>query len=154
MTRPQKHKVELSEEQREFLLSLVSRGEEKARMIRRARILLLSDKGKIDREIAEILCISGQTVYNIRKKFAQGGLQVALHEGVRPGSQKKLDAKAEAHLIALVCSDPPGERNRWTVRLLTEKFVELGHVDEISRETIRRTLKKTTSNRGKKNSGA
>ncbi len=151
--KPTKYIVTLTEEQRNELLSLLNKGEHNARVIKRANILLQSDAGKIAPQIAENLKASQQTVYNIRKRFTQGGLYLALHEKPRPGAKRKLDAKQEAHVIATACSGPPGDRARWTVRLLTDRIVELGIVDEISRETVRRTLKKTRLSRGRRSSG-
>ncbi len=87
------------------------------------------------------------------KRFTQGGLDLALYEKPRPGAKRKLDTKQEAHVIATACSHPPEDRTRWTVRLLTDRIVELGIVDEISRETVRRTLKKTRLSRGRRSSG-
>ena len=131
---------------------LLTQGTHKARTLRRAHTLIQSDKGKIDREIAEILQCPEVTVQLTRKRFSLEGLESALSEKPRPGGKKKFTPKEEAHLIALACSDPPEERTQWSIRLLTEKIVELG-VD-VSRETVRRTLKKTRSNRGKKGIGA
>ena len=142
--KPTKYIVKLTDEQRSELLSLVSKGECKARVINRGNILLLSEKGKSAPQITESVPVSNQTVYNIRKRFVQEGLESALHEKQRPGAKRKLDIKQEAHVIALACSTPPDERVRWTVRLLTSKIVELGIVEEVSRETVRRTLKKTS----------
>lgn len=153
MPEPKKHIVTLTNEQREELRLLVSKGKEKARVIRRAHTLLLSERGKTDEEIADVLQIVPQTVYCTRKKFAAQGIESALFECPRPGAEKKLDVKQEAQIIALSCSKAPEGRKRWTIRLLTEKVVEAEIVEEISRETIRRTLKKTTSNRGRKSSG-
>lgn len=154
MPGPKKHSVELSDEQREQLRILVSTGEHKARVIRRGHILLMSEKGKTDEQIAEFLDITAQTVYLTRRKFVSGGLESALFDKPRPPKDKLFDAKKEANLIALTCSEPPEGREPWTIRLLTEKVIERGIVDDVSRETVRRTLKKTTSNRGKRKVGA
>ncbi len=152
--RPKKYIVRLTDKQHSELLSLVSKGEHSARAIKRANILLLSAQGKTAPEIAEFAHISENTVYNIRRRFAQGELDSALYEKPRPGAKRTLDTKQEAHVIATACSEPPAGRARWTVRMLTDRIVELGIVDEISRETVRRTLKKTLSNRGRKSNGA
>ena len=152
--KPEKYIVKLTDEQNNKLLTLLNKGEHNARVTKRANILLQSDSGKTAPQIAEDLKTSQQTVYNIRKRFTQGGLDLALHERPRPGLKRKLDAKQEAHVIATACSEPPDGRARWTVRLLTDRIVELGIVDEISRETVRRTLKKTHSSRGKRSNGA
>lgn len=153
MPRPQNHIVKLSEEQREELRLMVTKGEEKARVIRRAHTLLLSEQGKTDEDIARILHITVQTVYQTRRKFAQRGIEETLFDKPRPGAKKKLDSKKEAHVIALTCSTPPAGRERWTIRLLTEKVIQAGIIEEISRETVRKTLKKTTSSRGRRRVG-
>jgi transposase len=151
--KPRKYKVHLTEDIRCELLSLVNRGEAKARTIKRANILLLSDQGKTASEISKLLHASQQTVYNTRKRFIEEGVESALNERPRSGVKRCLDPKQEAHVIALACSTPPDGRERWTVRLLTEKVVELGIMEEVSRETVRRTLKKTRSNRGRRSDG-
>lgn len=140
--------VNLTEEERAFLLKSVKRGEHSARKINRARILLLADDGRIDREIAAALHTSVPTVQRIRQWFVGGGLENALNERPRKGGDKTLDGKAEALLVALACSDPPGGRKRWTVQLLADKLVELEVVDSVSDETVRRTLKRTMSSPG------
>lgn len=154
MPRPKVYVVQLTEEQRAFLLSLTKRGEAKARMITRAHILLLSAEGKTDQAIADALQVSPQTVYNIRKRFAEEGLEAALQERPRPGVQPKLDGKQEAFLVALACSEPPEGREHWTMQLLADRLVELGVVESISDETVRRVLKKTSSSLGRRSSGA
>ena len=152
--KPTKYVIRLTDKQRSELSPLLDKGETKARTIKRANILLLSDQGKSALEIAKILSTSKQTVYNIRKRFTQEGLESALYDKPWPGAKSSSNPKQEAYVIALACSDPPEGRQRWTVRLLTEKVVQLGIVDEVSRETVRRALKKTASNRGRRSSGA
>jgi len=151
--KPTKYKVRLTDEQQSELLSLVNKGKHNARIIKRANILLLSDQGKAAPEIAESLPASEQTVYNIRKRFVQAGLDSALHDKPRPGAKSLIQPEQEAYLIALACSTPPDGRERWTLRLLTNKVVELGILDEVSRETVRRTLKKTRLSPGRRSSG-
>ena len=152
--KPEKYIVKLTDKQRNELLSLLNKGKHNSRVIKRVNILLQSDAGKTARQISENLGTTKQTVYNIRKRFTSGGLRSALYEKPRPGGKRRLDARQEAHIIATACSDPPGCRERWTIRLLTDRIVELGIVDEISRETVRRTLKKTSLSRGRRSSGA
>ncbi len=151
--KPTKYMIRLTDEQRSELLSIVNKGEHNARLIKRANILLLSDKGRTAPQIVENLSISEQTVYNIRKRFVQEGLESALHEKPRPGGKRKFQIEQEAHLIALACSDPPEGRERWTLRLLTEKIVELDVLDSVGRETVRRTLKKTFLSPGRRSDG-
>lgn len=153
MGRRQIYKVKLSEKQREQLLAFVSKGEASAREIKRANILLLADVGKCDWEIVEALNVCMATVANVRKRFYQRGLEGTLSDLPRPGGEKKLDEKGEAHLIALACSEPPEGQVSWTMQLLADKLIELQIVEKISDETVRRTLKKTISSRGKKNTG-
>ena len=151
--KPTKYIVELTDEQRSELLSLVNKGEHNACVIKRANTLRLSEEGKTAPEIAEDLPTSQQTVYNIRKRLVQEGLDSAVYDKPRPGAKPKFRPEQEAHVIAVACSEPPDGRERWTVRLLTQKVVELGIIDEVSRETVRRTLKKTFSSHGRRSNG-
>ena len=139
-----KYEVCLNEEQRTFLKNLTKKGKESARKINRAKVLLLSDEGKKDREIMETLRISDGTIERVRKRFVLEGLNVAINEKPRPGQPKKLDGRGEAILIATACSNPPEGRVDWSIRLLADKLVELN----VKRETIRTTLKKMKLNRG------
>jgi transposase len=148
-----KYEVHLSEEERTYLRTLVKRGEAKVRTILRAQAFLLSNEGRTDSEIRAVLHLSRGTLYNWRKRLAEEGLEVALHDRPRPGAKRKLDAKGEATLIALACSDPPDGREHWTMQLLADRLVELGVVESISDETVRRTLKKTGSSPGRRNTG-
>jgi transposase len=144
MGRHQQYSVPRDEEERNWLLSLINKGDCSARKLKRAHMLLLASDGKNDRQIAEALHACVQTVGNIRRKYVQGGLQAALHDRPRPGGERKLTAKGEATLIALACSDPPDSRVDWTMQLLADKLIELKLVESISDETVRRTLKKTS----------
>lgn len=134
--------VNLTEDERTYLLNLFKGGKHPARKLNRARILLLADEGKTDEAIEEALHIGFSTVKRTRKKFAEGRLEHALNELPRPGGERKLEGKQEAFLIALACSNPPEGRKIWTMQLLADKLVELGTVDSISDETVRRVLKK------------
>jgi transposase len=154
MPRPKTYVVILTDEQQEHLLGFLKQGAAKARMLTRARILLLSAAGNTDRFIADVLQVTPQTVRNIRKRFAEEGLEAALQERPRPGAQPKLDGKQEAFLVALACSAPPEGREHWTMQLLADRLVELGVVESISDETVRRVLKKTTLSPGRSSSGA
>lgn len=147
-----KYLVELSKDKRERLHKLISAGTAPARMLNCARILLKADIGGehaggqalIDREIAQMLDTSTATVQRVRERFCRQGLEAALERSVPDRVYKRsFDGRAEAHLIALACSEPPQGRDRWSLRLLADKVVELGVVEEVSHETIRKTLKKT-----------
>lgn len=146
--------VDLTDHERTHLLSLVRAGKAGARRLRRARTLLLADEGRTDKEIRAALHTSVATVARTRQRFVEAGLEAALSERPRPGGKRKLTGKDEAFLVALACSEPPGERTMWTMQLLADKLVELDVVDEISDETVRRVLKKTRRSRGKRSNGA
>jgi transposase len=140
--RPAKYQIELSEEERDELKGLVKRGTHAARKLTRAQMLLLADEGRKQQEIESVLKVSNSTICSIEKRYCEAGLSAALEERPRPGAKGKLDAKGEAHLIAVACSEAPEGRESWTMQLLAEQLVELGIVDEISDETVRLTLKK------------
>jgi transposase len=141
--------VDLTPDEREELLSLLRGGQARVRKTNRARILLLADEGRTEEEVAEALLTSVSTVERTRKRFVvEGGLERALNESPRPGGKRKLTGKQEAYLVALACSDPPEGKKRWSMQLLADALVELEIVEEISDETVRRTLKKGTLSRG------
>lgn len=145
---PEKYTVTLSNEQRQQILQLTHQRNLSGRRFKRAQILLLADEGHRDETIAQMLYVGESTVHRIRQKFVVGGVEFALSELPRPGSKRKLDGKAEAFLVATTCSDPPAGRAEWTMQLLAERLVEVQLVEQISDETVRRTLKKTTSSPG------
>jgi len=136
--------VKLTEEERATLLDVIKKGKAPARKITRAHILLQADEGKTDVMIARALHVGISTVERARKRFVEGNLEYALNERQRPGAKRKLDGKQEAFLIALACSAAPEGRERWTMQLLADRLVELGVVDTIAQETVRRLLKKVT----------
>jgi len=149
-----KYIVTLTVEERQILQEMLSRGKAAARKLMHARILLKADvstggPGWNDEAIAEALEIGRATVERVRKEFVEEGLEAAL-ERRRPRRlyARKLDGDGEAHLIALACQEPPEGRSRWTLRLLADRLVELEYVDQISYQTVRRTLKKTSSSLG------
>ena len=143
-----KYVVDLTDEERQCLLALLKKGKVAARRVRRAQVLLQAANGTADTAIAAALHIGVATVERVRKRFVEEGLEAALSERRRPGGQPKLTGKDEAFLIAVACSVPPEGRKRWTMQLLADRVVEVGLVDTISDDTIRRTLKKTPSNLG------
>jgi transposase len=149
-----KYIVTLTDDERAQLLALTKRGKVSARRLTRAHLLLQADAGLSDEAVAQALHVGTATVERIRKRFVEEGLEAALAERPRPGGQRKLDGKQEAFLIALACSAPPEGRTCWTMQLLAEKLVELQVIEAISDETVRRTLKKTSSSRGRRRRGA
>lgn len=136
-----KYIVDLTDEERQHLHQLIRQGSAKARTLTRARILLKADEGFNDAHIAQALDVGRATVERTRKRFVEENLD-ALHERPRPGAQRKLTVKQEAHLLAVSCTPAPEGRARWTLRLLADKVVELGFADTIARETVRGVLKK------------
>ena len=143
-----KHQVHLNEQQRQQLLDITSKGKVAVRQFKRSQILLLSDQGYKDQEIAERVGVGVATVERTRQKFVEHGLDKAITEQPCPGRKCKLDGSTEAFVIATACSDAPDGRADWTMQLLADRLVALGKVDAISDETVRRTLKKTSSSRG------
>lgn len=149
--------VTLTTEQRHRLEKLVRSGVAPARMISHAHILLKADEGEQGackqgsgpalsvRAIAQALDLCYGTVHRVRRRFCEEGLEAALERApTKRVYERALDGRAEAHLVALACSEPPQGRARWTVRLLADKMVELAYVEHVSRESVRRTLKKTS----------
>ena len=151
--RRQKYPVRLDQEERERLQQLIRGGKSRARVMTRARILLRCDESWNAPRVAEALDISEGTVFRIKRRFAEAGLDGALLERPRPKPRRKLEDKGEAHLIALACSPAPEGHDHWTLRLLAGKIVELGLVPSMSHEGIRKRLKKTRSSRGRRRSG-
>ena len=143
-----RYTVKLSEEEKKDLHALTHKGTCGVRKLRRAQMLVLADEGLTDEEIARALDGSVSTVERVRKRFVQEGLKAALSERPRPGARRKLDGRQEAYLLALASSDPPEGKKHWSMQLLADRLVGLEIVEEISDETVRRTLKKGTLNRG------
>lgn len=135
--------ITLSESERHELATLGNTGQHAARAIKRARILLLADAGKSDPTIAEYVGTCQATVFNGRRRYCTEGLQAVLTERKRPGPPRRFSGRDEANLTTLACTNPPDGRQRWTVRLLADRFVELGAVETISPTTVQTWLKKT-----------
>ena len=143
----------LTSEERTELLALTRKGKASARRIKRALVVLAADDGDKDEQIAEKARVSLRTVEGLRRRFVEEGLEAALNERPRPGKARLLDGHQEAYLVALTCSSPPAGRTQWTMKLLANRLVELRVVESISDETVRRVLKKGTSNPGSFESG-
>jgi homeodomain-containing protein len=149
-----RYRVTLTEAERSDLRKLVSVGKAAAQKLVRARILLLADQAengsaKSDPEIVESLGCGRASIERVRKRFVEEGLEAVLNP--KPSLrvyERKMDGKAEAHLIALACSAPPEGRSRWTLRLLGDQMVALEYVESVSFETVRRVLKKTNLSLG------
>ena len=149
-----RYRVKLTAEEREELKALTTKGRVSARKQMHGRILLQCDEcredgGRTDGEIAEALGIGVSTVVRVRRRYVEEGLEAALNRKEQLNRRAKvLDGEAEARLVAIACGDPPEGYARWSLRLLADRLVECEIVDGVSRETVRRTLKKTTLNRG------
>ena len=149
-----KYLVDLSDAEQEDLFALLKKGKTSVRKVTRAHILLQAAEDATDEEIAETLRIGVSTVHRTRQRFVEEGLPAALTERARCGWGRTLDGKQEAFLVALACSAPPPGRKRWTMQLLADRFVDLQVVEQVSDETVRRVLKKTSSSRGSEKDGA
>ena len=136
--------VDLTQTEKQKLLELISKGQSGARKIKRANILLLANAGKTDKEVADALHTSIPTVERIRQKFVAGNLDFALGEQSRSGRIPKLNDKIEAILTSIAQSVPPEGRRRWTLKLLTDRLVTLTKLENISCESVRLVLKKTS----------
>jgi len=144
--RKQDYPIRLSENERVELEDSVRKGQQKARVIRRARTLLWSDDGKTDLEIADLQGVTPLTVATTRERWVK---ERSLEDRPRPGRTPKLDGKQEAFLVALACSEAPEGQETWTMQMLADKLVELQVIDEpISDETVRLLLQKKRSNPG------
>ena len=150
----ERYGVRLTGEQRDHLEHLVRAGKGTARVAARARILLKTDAGWPAPRVAQALDVSEGTVYRIKRRFAEDGLEGVLRDRPQAHRYRKLDGRGEAHLIALTCSPAPAGHDHWTLRLLAGKVVELGLASSMSHEGVRKRLKKTPSSRGRRRSGA
>ena len=147
------NRIDLSIEDRQRLKDLTTSGAMKVRALKRAQILLKADSSPdgpawSDGAIADALDVVPSTVANVRRRYVERGLEATLHGRYTGHNYPVMTGEVEAHLIALSCSAPPDGRERWTLQLLANKLVELKQVEHISDETVRQTLKKTTSSRG------
>jgi hypothetical protein len=144
-----KYVITLTADERQQLEQMVSKGKAAARTLTRAWVLLKADASPggpawSDEQIHQTFSVSLVTLYRLRQRFVEDGFEVALARQ-RPcrSRPRRLDGEQEAYLIALACGSPPAGRRRWTLRLLANRMVELGHCDSVCPETVRQTLKKT-----------
>lgn len=156
MGRKQEYQVSLSGEERDHLTNIVSSGVESARKLTRARILLKADEKWKDAEIARALDVGRATAERVRKRYNEEGLDGSINRKAPDREYgHKIDGKTEAHLIALVCGQPPAGYANWSLRLLADRLVVLDQVEieSVSHETVRQVLKKTCLSRGKARNG-
>jgi transposase len=135
-----RYRVTLDTSERVQLVSMVLGGKAAVRKLKRAQILLAADAGSSDEEIARNISVGTSTVYRVKQRYVEDGLERALNEAPRPGAERKFDATDESLLIAVTCSTPPGGRARWTLQLLADEMVRLTTHESVSIETIRRRL--------------
>lgn len=138
--RTKKYPVALLSPERDFLKRLLRKGKQTAWVTTRARVLLMSDKGTRDDVITMELEVSPKTVFNVRQRFYEGGLDRALYDAPRPGQPPKLNGHEEAKVVAIACTTPPEGRNRWTLDLLTTRI--RGEIKKIGRSTVHHVLLK------------
>ena len=136
-----KYKVKLAESERSLLSEVSHRGKPSVRTVKRALVLLKADEGLRDSAIAGMLWINAATVSRARRRFVDEGVETAINDRPRPGRERKLSGRQEAHLVAIACSSPPEGHVNWTPPLLADKVVELEFAGSISLETVRRILK-------------
>ncbi len=149
-----KYRVTLTDDERTMLTTLITSGTAPARTLTHARILLKADQAAggpawTDAAIRDALDVGLSTITRVRERFVEESIEAALHRRSSPRPARRLlDGSQEAHLLALACSTPPTGQERWSLRLLADKMVELAYVDDVSHETIRQVLKKMNSSRG------
>lgn len=135
-------KLSLMEDEVKFLNDFIKRGRKSARELTRAHILLLLNDEKTEMEIKDTLRISRATVSNVKKRYREEGLEIALSEKSRPGQPRKYSPKQEAEVIAFACTKPPKGHKRWSIRLIANRLHRRKGFETINRETIRLILKK------------
>jgi putative transposase len=141
-----KHRIplNLSKDERTFLLDFTRKGLHPAREIKRALILLddSTDPTLDNPTLAQRFGVSRATVESIQRRYRRGGLDRALHEAPRSGQPKKITQREEAYITAIACSEPPAGQARWTMQMIADRLVELRYLDAISDESVRLVLKK------------
>lgn len=143
-----KYHVTLADEERRQVESIIAKRNAKSQAVKRAYVLLAADENQPnwlkDEQIKTTYQVSIRSIERLRERFVEDGFELALNGKKREKYKDVVfDGLAEAHLIALRCSEPPAGYGRWSVRLLAEKMIELNYVETIGRETVRKMLKKT-----------
>lgn len=145
-----KYSVKLNQEQRQMLEEVVKKGEAPARKITHANILLKADRGEQGprwtmKKIQEAFGVGSTTVKMVKKRCVENGIEDALNRREQPErpEKRKINGKQEAQIIAVLCTEKPEGQERWTLRALTERIIELEIVEQVSDETVRTVLKKT-----------
>ena len=155
-----KYRVTLTEEERNHLMRIISKGKTAGYRIRHAHILLAVDeiednKEWTDKSIARAYHTTERSISNLRRRFVEKGLDAALGREKREvAPRNKIDGEIEAKIVALTCSEAPEGYSQWSLRLLAGKVVELGIMESVSHTAIGECLKKTKLSHGYRNSGA
>src|SRR3954451_3972161 len=139
MGRPPLH-IEVSQKDQKQLAKILRGGGQQVRVVLRGLALLQLAKGISAPRISGVIPLTAQAIRNVARRYQQGGLDRALYEKQRPGAAEVLDDRQKQRLIAMVCSNPPEGRARWTVRLVAEEAVKRKLVPRVGRETIRMLL--------------
>jgi len=155
-----RYKVTLTVDEQQELQKIAKKGSHKSQMVLNALILLNCDENSLQKEkitnkqISDVLGVSERKIDRVKKRFVEESLDIALngHKNQRV-YKKKADGDLEAHIIAVSCSNPPEGFARWSLRLLADAVVELEYTESLSHETVRRILKKTKLNLGKRRAG-
>lgn len=140
--------LHLTDEDRELIESYRAKGLHHAREVNRAHILCALDRGLPEAQIMAVLGVARTVIWRTRCAYLEGGAEYALHDVARTGKPRQYDTNVEAQIAALACSEPPSGTKHWTLELLEQAARAQKGIGPISRETIRRLLKKTASNRG------
>lgn len=140
--------MHLTDEDRELIESYRAKGLRQAREVNRAHILSALDRGIPEAQIMEILGVGRTVIWRTRAAYLGGGAEYALRDVARPGKPRQYGTDVEAQISALACSAPPTGAKRWTIALLEQAAIGQAGIGSISRETVRRLLKKTASSRG------
>jgi transposase len=151
-----RYAVDLTDTERAALREIISQNKAKRSTIINAYVLLKADRscGWTNADIASAYEVSTKKVEQLKKRFVEEGFAAALYrKPVTNAHRRKITGDEEAHLIALYCSQAPAGHERWTLRMLADKMVELDMIASVSHETIRRTLKKMNLNRGQSKNG-
>ncbi len=152
-----KYRFSLTQDERKELEAIAAKGKHNSQKVLNALILLNYDEDAPkprtlgEKDIANVLKVSAMKIYRTKQRFVEEGLDIALNGRKGDRVYKRItDGDFEAHLVALSCGDPPDGYAQWSLRLLADKVVELGYIEKVSYETVRRVLKKTRSSLGKK----
>jgi hypothetical protein len=140
--------LRLTAKDRQVLASFRTKGLHRAREVNRAHILSALDRNVSESQIMDVMGFGRTLIWRTRAAYLEGGLEYALYDQARPGQPRRYNTDVEAKIVALACSNPPAGRRRWTLRLLEKTAKMRADIGLISRETIRRLLKKTASSPG------